>query len=263
MPSGAEQAITRVHIAAFRPRRDVNLDPGCGTFATGPNGAGKADRLSFLPLTQPMHAMTPILRISHIDNLLGILATGGIWAPNHLPPGTAQPANITHADIVARRAQKVVPVGPGGLLHDYVPFYFGARSPMLYANHSGWVRTNPDGQAVVVYLVAYAEEVAQAGHGWAFTDGHAEMGITAFFDDLARLPELDWASIRATQWGGPKVHPDLKRRKQAEFLVHRFFPWDLVRGMVVLDVGMQARVRDILARAGRAAPVAVRRAWYY
>jgi hypothetical protein len=207
--------------------------------------------------------MTQILRILHIDNLPGVLTTGGIWAPNHLPAGTPQSANITHADIVARRAQKVVPVGPRGTLHDYVPFYFGARSPMLLANHSGNVPTNPNGQRVIVYLVAHAEEVVQAGHRWVYTDGHAEMGLTAFFDDLARLPGLDWESINAIRWGGPNVHPDRKRRKQAEFLVHQFFPWNLVRSMVVLDGRMQAQAQGILAHAGRVVPVAVQPAWYY
>jgi hypothetical protein len=89
------------------------------------------------------------------------------------------------------------------------------------------------------------------------------MGLTAFFDDLARLPDLDWSSIHASQWGGPTVHSDRKRRKQAEFLVHAFFPWDLVRGMVVLDPGIRDQAQEILAQAGCAVPVAIRPSWYY
>ena len=48
--------------------------------------------------------------------------------------------------------------------------------------------------------------------------------------------------------GGSK-NPDRQRRKQAEFLVHREFPWSLVRGLVVRtearDGGLRKDRRDL------------------
>lgn len=207
--------------------------------------------------------MTRILRIVHVDDLHTILRFGGIWAPGHRPAHLPVASSIAHVGIVDRRAQRPVPVGPGGPLHDYVPFYLGERSPMLLANHKGKVASNPYGQAVIVYLEAFAEEVQDGGHGFVFTDGHAAMAVTRFFDDLRDLATLDWATIRARSWADTANDPDRKRRKQAEFLVWRFFPWALVRRVVVFDAAIQARVQSLLANAGVSIPVDIQRDWYY
>lgn len=75
-----------------------------------------------------------ILHITNVGNLPAILQLGGLWSNNHLPAGGPAPISSAHANIQARRAATVVPCGLGGGLHHYVPFYFGERSPMLYAN---------------------------------------------------------------------------------------------------------------------------------
>lgn len=35
-------------------------------------------------------------------------------------------------DLIQRRATRPVPLAPGGTLGDYIPFYFGTHSVMLY-----------------------------------------------------------------------------------------------------------------------------------
>jgi len=58
---------------------------------------------------------------------------------------------------------------------------------------------------------------------------------------------------------------DRQRRKQAEFLVHRFCPWTLIREIGVLNVRMKARVEEILSGfdPGLRRVVNVRANWYY
>jgi predicted ATPase len=56
MPTGADQAITRIHVEGFRSLRDVTLALGRVTVLIGPNGSGKSNLLSFLQLVQAMHA---------------------------------------------------------------------------------------------------------------------------------------------------------------------------------------------------------------
>lgn len=87
--------------------------------------------------------------------------------------------------------------------------------------------------------------------------------MTRIFDDLRDLATLDWITIRARSWADTANDPDRKRRKQAEFLVWRFFPWKLVRRVVVFDAAMQARVQSLLAAAGSSIPVDINRQWYY
>ncbi len=74
---------------------------------------------------------TPIFHITNIDNLSLILAGGTLRTIADLKATGVAYTSIAHQNIQDRRAYTQVPCGPGGCLHDYVPFYFGARSPML------------------------------------------------------------------------------------------------------------------------------------
>lgn len=71
---------------------------------------------------------TRIYRITHLDNLLATLQQG-IFCRNH---PTATYRNICDASLTDRRNRITVPLPLGGFLNDYVPFYLGPRSPMLY-----------------------------------------------------------------------------------------------------------------------------------
>ncbi len=179
-------------------------------------------------------------------------------------PTDLQTQSAAHRRIQQRRVQASVPVGPGGVLSDYVPFYFGARSPMLYANHRGQVQDNPGGQRPIVYLVSSVDAVAAATDAWVFTDGHAVMApLTRFFDDQAHLEEVDWDAVHARDWFDTQDAPDRKRRKQAEFLVHRFCSFEWVTEIAVIDEAIAGRVAEITASAGVVVPVVVRQDWYY
>ena len=107
-------------------------------------------------------------------------------------PATLTPHSSAYTKLQERRARHRVLAGPGGVLHDYVPFYFGARSPMLFANHKNQVPSNPDGQRAMIYLVSTAEAVASQSQHWVFTDGHAIITWTRFFDELNALHHVDW-----------------------------------------------------------------------
>lgn len=214
--------------------------------------------------------MTRILHITHVRNLPQVFSAGVLWSPNHRPATHTVAVVNSHANIQARRAKRVVEpgpkgtlAGPKGVLHDYVPFYFGALSPMLYANHTGNVPGNPDGQQALVYLVSSVEAVQQAKLPFVFSDGHADVQLSSFFEDAAHLASLDWGVINAKYWADTPDDPDRKRRKQAEFLVHQAFPVSLLLGIAVFDDAMKSRVDQVLVAAGMQIPVAVERDWYY
>ena len=206
---------------------------------------------------------TPILHLTHHLNLPTLLRSGALWAPNHRPPELPQPRSAAHEHLQERRSRKRVPCGPGGVLHDYAPFYFGARSPMLYANHKGYVKSNPEGQRPLVYLVSSAERVRAGGHTFVFTDGHAVAAYSRFFHDLRDLAKVDWEVAHTREWKDTEEDPDRKRRKQAEFLVFRSAPADLFEEVVVLDRGIQAQVAEVVQGCGANLPVRIDRSWYY
>ena len=205
---------------------------------------------------------TWVFHFTPIENLGNILEFGGLACNNRC---TTQQVSVAHQHIQDRRAKKRVPCGPGGNLHDYVPFYFCPRSPMMYAIQGGRVASYSKGQGELVYLVRKLQSVSEAGLDFVFTDRHAAKVIAEFYTDSANLGEIDWDLMRAQQWYDTLEYPDRKERKQAEFLVHEFVPWDLVEGIAVMIDGMKQRVEDLLLRypASARRPVVVRRRWYY
>jgi hypothetical protein len=207
--------------------------------------------------------LTPIYHITHVTNLPAMLEQGGLWCDRESAQRGLANVGIAHAHIKERRSKRVVPVGPGGTLADYVPFYFAPRSPMLYAIYRNQVATYQGGQADIVHLVSNAESVQANGRAFVFSDGHADMAISSFFTDLADLKHLDWKMMKETYWNDTPPDGDRKRRRQAEFLAHEFFPWSLVSEIGVIDEAMAGKVNLLLA-GGAHVPIAhVRRNWYY
>jgi hypothetical protein len=98
-----------------------------------------------------------------------------------------------------------------------------------------------------------------------FSNGHGIAAFTSWFDDLGRLGEVDWSAAYSTIWKDTLDDMDRQRRKQSEFLVHRFCPWELVDSIGVRTRQMKERVEAILADslATSQPPVIGRTDWYY
>jgi hypothetical protein len=78
-----------------------------------------------------------IYHITHMKNLSGIIQNGSIMAQNLIRESKVSYCNIAYNSIQDRRSSVPVPCGQRGYLHDYVPFYFAPRSPMLYTIRKG------------------------------------------------------------------------------------------------------------------------------
>ena len=210
-------------------------------------------------LPQPI----PVFHITHWENLPSILQTGGLIAKNPLTRGGVTGRSIAFPSVQDRRSRTVVPCGPGGMLHDYVPFFFAARSPMLYTIHRGNVAGCPEGQRPIIHLVSTTQALYTAGRHCVFTDGHAIMALSNFFISPADLTRVDWKVMRSGTWNNTPDDNDRMRRRQAEFLVHESVPWELVHEIGTFDRGMKAQVEQVLAGATHRPPVRVRRGWFY
>ncbi|MBW4666302.1 MAG: DUF4433 domain-containing protein [Cyanomargarita calcarea GSE-NOS-MK-12-04C] len=206
---------------------------------------------------------TPIYHITHINNLQSILQLDGLIANNRLKQQQINYQDIAHANIQDRRALIGVPCGAGGCLHDYIPFYFAPRSPMLYTIHRGNVEGYAEGQKPVIHIVTEAEIISANNLVFAFTDGHAVMDYSEFYNDLQRLDMIDWEIIRAKYWNNTKEDGDRKRRRQAEFLVHQFCPWSLITEIGVINNTAYSQVEQILQNFNFQTPVKVYPNWYY
>lgn len=208
---------------------------------------------------------TPILRLLHVDNLQICLRRGGVHASNRIPQDGLVYKVIHNTDIQQQRRVSPVPCGPCGVIHDYVPFYFGYLSPMLLQLKTGRVAGYTEGQRPLIYLVSTAQAVQVAGRRFVFSDGHGIAAFTHWFDDLASLDQVDWGMVYQQYWADNINDMDRQRRKQAEFLVYEFCDWSLVSRIAVIDDEMKSTVEGVLSQfpALRQPTVEVRRDWYY
>ena len=208
---------------------------------------------------------TWLYRLVHVDNLSMLLTRGALHAPNHCPVDGLGYRTIHDAAVQANRHVQAIPCGPRGTVHDYLPFYFGPLSVMLLNLKSGRVHGYAEGQAPLIYLLTTVQVVQQSGARFVFSDGHGLARFTNWFDDPARLNEVDWGLVGARYWADKPEDNDRQRRKQAEFLVWQSLDWSLVRGIAVFDAAVQHRVHAILNRfPTRAQPqVLPKPDWYY
>jgi hypothetical protein len=134
---------------------------------------------------------------------------------------------------------------------------------MLYTISRGNVAGYNQGQEPIIYLVSTAQAVRDARLQFVFTDGHAIMAYSEFHDDLANLNRVDWVLMQSRYWFDTAEQPDRKRRRQAEFLVHRSLPWRLITEIGVLNARVQSRVEALLSGVEHKPVARVRTSWYY
>ncbi len=204
---------------------------------------------------------TYIYRITHYQNLPFILRNG-LCCPNHR---TQDPGyiNIGHKRLIDSRGMRQVPVGPLGVLNDYVPFYFAKKSPMLFLISRHNVPDYLGEQSEIIYLVSTAQSVQQAGIPFVFTDRHAKLSFAQFRSDLNDLSIVDWDVIRSDVWYNTPREYDRKEKKQAEFLVHQNLPIELILGIACHNAEILRIIEEVLQRNASTIPVRTKREWYY
>jgi len=157
----------------------------------------------------------------------------------------------------------MVPVAAGGTLNDYVPFYFAARSPMLYTIYKGNVEGCKDGQNPILHLTSSVEGSNKPVFHSLLPTVTPRWQSAIFFADTDRLDKVDWDIMKATYWVDTVEDNDRSRCRLAEFLVHAFFPWELVSGIGVINNAIADEVTEAIAPKAHQPEVKVQRNWYY
>lgn len=229
-------------------------------------------RLTTLTYGKPENPVTPvpeqpkIYHITHVDNLPASVKEGALVCDRIMMERGGAQQSIGMSEIKRRRVEKLsVPCHPGTKVGDYVPFYFCPRSVMLYLisrqNHPEL--TYRGGQDPIVHLEADLYNVIkwarQNACRWAFSLGNAGAYYAQFRASEAELNQLNWDAIVSQDFR----KPDIKEGKQAEFLVHERFPFDLIDGIGVRSIQIRQRAVQALSASSSKPPVDIRRQWYF
>ena len=193
-----------------------------------------------------------LFRMLHIDNLERILLDG-MYAPN--AKFDPEYVNIGDEVLIAQRGEFNVPIEPGGVLSDYVPFYFGGCSPMLLNIKTGYRGIQKRSQSEIIYLCTHIETIVKDCPEWCFTDGHAKDKLTTYYNQVDGLSQIDWDIVTSKYWGSTPDDPDKMRRKQAEFLVRTYVPTVCLSGVIVHDDAAGDKSNEIMNRVGIILPI--------
>lgn len=223
----------------------------------------------------PAPRPTRLFHITAIANLPSIWRAGALLAKNTGAEAGIQYQNIAHRGAQGARARRPVPDPPGGLVHDYVPFYFAPRSPMLYAIHGGKVDGCSWRQADIVHLETTVERATAGDRPFVFYDRNATLAFSEPFTELARLDDaIAWDLLTAEPqldgfcrfWhnrNSPDRHTDRMERRQAEFLVKDRLPLERLTRLGVMDAARAEQVRSLIDVDVFGLRVDVMPTWYF
>lgn len=171
-----------------------------------------------------------IYRMTHIENIPHILQYG--ITSHNSPNKNPNYKNIGDKSLIDVRESMKVDVGGREVdLKDYTPFYFGTKMPMLYIVQNSFNNVERVRPEDIVYIACSIQEVTQQCLDYIFSDGHARDAFTLFFDSdrISEVADIvDMNAVKSTYWGG-EDNLDIKRRKQAEFLVKGDIPADCIK----------------------------------
>ena len=173
-----------------------------------------------------------VFHFTHVDNVPSLIESGALLADCLLRETTCAFAEIGNPEIKARRRAVRVPVPPGGVVGDYVPFYFAPQSPMLFQVAGQQALVGNKIQDQLVYLISKVSRLRKHASP-VVTDRNAATSTVEFRadpDDLAGL--IDWPLMRAQLWRDTETELDRKERRMAELLVHERVPLDAMVGLV-------------------------------
>jgi len=202
-----------------------------------------------------------IYRIIHRDNLYSILKKGKIFAPNFSKDKNY--ISIGETELIEHRSELTIPIKPFGNIKDYVAFYFGVRSPMLYCIKKGFDVKKRD-QSEIIYLISSIEKINELNKKFVFTDGHAYASFTQFYNEESKLDNIDWKAVKLIRWNNTNDDPDRKRRKQAECFIHKFIEVKGLLGVAVYNKECYNYIQQTLKDTSSSnIKLIIKSNWYY
>ena len=176
---------------------------------------------------------TYLYRMTHIDNISHVLQYG----ITHSTSANANPNFVPIGDgsLIATRNSFLLT--NGRRLGEYIPFYFGVRTPMLYVVQKGFNMVAPTPAENIVYCVSSIQKIIDLNLNFVFTDGHAVDGFSSQYTatDIQDIDTiLDKNAINAKYWTDEN-DLDRKRRKEAEFLVLGDIAQEAILGFITYN----------------------------
>lgn len=212
---------------------------------------------------KPDYTAKMIYHITHIKNLESIIKEGGILSDAEMQTRGIEQNGIAYSEIKERRRRISVQISRGGHLSDYVPLFFAPRQPMLYVLSEKRVPCFQENEDRILHLEICIANVITAHLDYCFTDGHAAMLTTNYYQTIEHLEKIDWDLMHNNSWHDREDDPNRQQRREAEFLIWNRLPWDLISLIGTKNAKTAREVNDILTSIEIRPKIKTAHSWYY
>ena len=191
----------------------------------------------------------PASHMTHVDNLSSICTTRKLFSFNQMRSKAY--SSLANHDVQAGRSTVVVPVSNRSL-HDYVPLYFGFKTPMVAYNQSC--------NEQLLFLRVSLNILGTPGV--VFSDGNARSTGSKFylFNHLDDLKALDCRAVQSVRYAHDQ---EFKRKKQAELRIPDSLGLEQVIGIICISQESAKPIMKILRDSGTPIPLHVNPGWYF
>lgn len=187
-------------------------------------------------MTQKPISITVAMRMVHIKNIPHILVHGITLRGSEQANKDYIP--IGDSSLIVSRSEWKIP-NTDYYLGDYIPFYFGPRTPMLYEIQHGFNNVKRRNPEEIVYCIISLQDVIDKRLEGFFTDGHAKNVMTTFYHN-SRLGDISQLVRREDvfehNWGPQYDNTgETKRKKSAELLLKDNINPEYIKWFVVYN----------------------------
>lgn len=194
--------------------------------------------------------------------------------------------------IVDRRGTAEFPMPCGGVVNDYVPFYFSPLTSFTYTIHKGNVPlTSPTGINLGVarsedriFIVCKVDDFRNSGLQYCFSnfplnsevprpilnsnldelETHVFWDVFDEFPHSANIPEIGYNGVCSYFHNTDAPERQLRRQKRmAEFLVRDAVPLSLVKCVVANNLALRDRLQRVMDVSGYNIPIYVNAGCYF
>lgn len=220
-----------------------------------------------------------------------LLSDGEIRSKNHPVPQRCH--QTSYQQIVERRGTKLYRMPHGGVVNDYVPFYFSPKTSFTYTIHLGNVDLRaPDGTVICkatdderVFFVCDTDGFIGSDLKYCFSDfalnslaplpimEHDLQNLAAHvhwdvFDDHpmgAQIPEIGYAGVCGyfQNQASPPARQNRSQKRMAEFLVKDALPLSYVTCIVVKTAALQQNLQHIVDASHWSIPIYTKAGCYF
>ncbi len=190
-----------------------------------------------------------LYRLTHLQNIQHVLRHG----ITHISSVNKNNNFVSIGDSSLINSRTGFRLPFGRRLGEYIPFYFGVRMPMLYVIQNGFNGVTPTSANNIVYCVTSVKSIMESNINFIFSDGHAIDGFSSFYspDAVNKIETIvDFKAVKAQYWKSD-TDLDLKRRREAEFLVLGDVPKEAIIGFAVYNQAAADTISKMEAFEGK------------